>query len=437
MYNTDSYNNIQLINQATSQNIPCFKHIPFKDGCKFVGTPRYASLNTHQGLRQSRRDDLESIAYILIYFLLGDLPWQGVKAKTKSEKKEKIRLMKFTLQVDTEQMFKVLPGEFREFLKICREMSYDLTPDYKKLRNLLINVRQNSNISENPMFLQWEEIFVGNKPYIDMKKSYKTLYEGYPVIPVSEYIDYLLDKKKSASQSKINTDNSDISLLETQTQSEINKSKSSNFNLSSNTFKLPQSNGNIVSKNPDSLLQKKRSCASNKPQIELEFSKGNQNSNTKQVNKPIKQNSDFNNFITSNFNPNTNKSQQNNNSNPKNQINIKQTIDSIKEIPFKPYKSLINCNKEIKETINPEVNKFKIEINKDSDELYNYQEDLPQKNEANKSSVIRINLDTFRDDEAFNNTNSKKQTTSHSIKTKTSKLSSNSKSVIRVKLQDT
>ena len=121
MYNTDSYNNIQLINQATNQNIPCFKHIPFKDGCKFVGTPRYASLNTHQGLRQSRRDDLESIAYILIYFLLGDLPWQGVKAKTKSEKKEKIRLMKFTLQVDTEQMFKVLPGEFREFLKICRD----------------------------------------------------------------------------------------------------------------------------------------------------------------------------------------------------------------------------------------------------------------------------------------------------------------------------
>ena len=60
-------------------------HYSFKEDRRFVGTPRYASLNTHLGVRQSRRDDLESIIFILVYFLKGDLPWQGVKAKTKSE----------------------------------------------------------------------------------------------------------------------------------------------------------------------------------------------------------------------------------------------------------------------------------------------------------------------------------------------------------------
>ena len=73
-----------------------------------VGTARYSSIYTHLGIEQSRRDDLEALAYSIIYLGKGRLPWQGIRAKNKNEKYQKILELKINTEID--ELCKGLPG---------------------------------------------------------------------------------------------------------------------------------------------------------------------------------------------------------------------------------------------------------------------------------------------------------------------------------------
>ncbi|RZC81882.1 hypothetical protein C5167_044460 [Papaver somniferum] len=100
-----------------------------------IGSPRYASRNSHLGMEQSRRDDLESLGYTLMYFLRGSLPWQGLRAVTYKKKNEIIR--EKMLSTSVEDLCKGYPMEFAFYFHHCRSLRFDAKPDYAYLRRLI------------------------------------------------------------------------------------------------------------------------------------------------------------------------------------------------------------------------------------------------------------------------------------------------------------
>eukprot|EP00416_Gambierdiscus_australes_P035964 CAMPEP_0171110258 /NCGR_PEP_ID=MMETSP0766_2-20121228/71241_1 /TAXON_ID=439317 /ORGANISM="Gambierdiscus australes, Strain CAWD 149" /LENGTH=329 /DNA_ID=CAMNT_0011572103 /DNA_START=51 /DNA_END=1040 /DNA_ORIENTATION=+ len=110
-------------------------HIIYREHKNFIGTARYASVNTHLGIEQSRRDDLEAVGHVLMYFNRGSLPWQGLKATTKKEKYQKIKEMKMSTPVEV--LCEHFPSEFVTYLNYCRSLHFDARPDYAYLRRLL------------------------------------------------------------------------------------------------------------------------------------------------------------------------------------------------------------------------------------------------------------------------------------------------------------
>ena len=110
------------------------KHIPFREGKSLTGTARYASTNAHMGLESSRRDDLESLGYMLIYFLRGTLPWQGLKAQTKKQKYQKIMQKKMNTSVEV--LCKGFPAELRGYFDHIRCLRFEDKPDYEFLKRI-------------------------------------------------------------------------------------------------------------------------------------------------------------------------------------------------------------------------------------------------------------------------------------------------------------
>jgi casein kinase 1 epsilon len=116
------------------RDLQTHRHIPYRENKNLTGTARYASVNTHIGVEQSRRDDLESLGYVLMYFLRGSLPWQGLKAGNKKQKYDRISEKKMLTPI--EGLCRSYPAEFVSYFQHCRQLRFDDKPDYSYLKKL-------------------------------------------------------------------------------------------------------------------------------------------------------------------------------------------------------------------------------------------------------------------------------------------------------------
>ncbi|KAG9010330.1 casein kinase I [Tulasnella sp. 427] len=126
------------------------QHIPYRERKSLSGTARYMSINTHLGREQSRRDDLESLGHVFMYFLRGGLPWQGLKAATNKQKYEKIGEKKQSTPI--KELCEGLPEEFAIYLNYVRKLGFEENPDYDFLRDLLTKVLRNSGEVEDGVY---------------------------------------------------------------------------------------------------------------------------------------------------------------------------------------------------------------------------------------------------------------------------------------------
>lgn len=128
------------------------EHINFSDKKRFCGTARYACIAAHTNQEQSRKDDLESILYILVYMYKGKLPWQGIKHK---DKKERYRLIgEKKQQVTPEELCEGMSKEFVVFLKYVRNLDFDEKPHYSALKKMFLKLYKSRNYKNDK--LEWE-----------------------------------------------------------------------------------------------------------------------------------------------------------------------------------------------------------------------------------------------------------------------------------------
>ncbi|RMZ78838.1 hypothetical protein DV738_g3556, partial [Chaetothyriales sp. CBS 135597] len=123
------------------------QHIPYRERKSLSGTARYMSINTHLGREQSRRDDLEALGHVFMYFLRGGLPWQGLKAATNKQKYEKIGEKKQTTAI--KDLCEGFPEEFNKYLSYVRNLGFEDTPDYDFLRDLFTQALKNTGEVED------------------------------------------------------------------------------------------------------------------------------------------------------------------------------------------------------------------------------------------------------------------------------------------------
>jgi serine/threonine protein kinase len=150
----DNDRNVYMVDLGLAKEFKKKSHIKELTGKNLVGTARYSSSNSHKGIELSRRDDLESLGYLLIYFMKGSLPWQGLQAKSKSEKYRLIGEKK--INIDMSELCQDLPETMILYMNYVKNLKFKERPDYYYLRNLFVDWFNTQGIDYD--FYDWDRV---------------------------------------------------------------------------------------------------------------------------------------------------------------------------------------------------------------------------------------------------------------------------------------
>lgn len=175
------------------------QHIKFSDKRSLTGTARYASINSHMGHEQSRRDDLEAIMYLIIYLFAGELPWQGIQCNNKLEKYRLI--MDRKLNTTPEVLCRNLPLEIPQMLAYCRGLRFEDNPDYSFLKGMILKAAERIKVEFDWKF-EWNSVKarkkkkrktrrkVSEKSTEDVRKSFVKEDEIVTLVAVNKWPEF-------------------------------------------------------------------------------------------------------------------------------------------------------------------------------------------------------------------------------------------------------
>ena len=215
------------------------KHIEFFINKSVPGTVGYLSLNATNGVEQTRRDDLESIAYMLIFLGKGTLPWSHIKANSELDLEIKTYKLKKFLKVET--LCEGLPNEFITFLKYVRKLKFEEEPNYDFLKNLFLTSLKNLNY-ENDLNFSWINTDDKINGKIEAIRSNNNR--------------FIKHKRKSTSRNrllrKIEESLLDSQKLKKNFSDQNTVSNDKKYNKENKTFKIKEKTKNIFIKNINS-----------------------------------------------------------------------------------------------------------------------------------------------------------------------------------------
>ena len=232
------------------------QHIKFSVNKKLTGTARYASINALRGCEQSRRDDLEAIGYVLMYFLRGSLPWQGLHVNKGEDRYKKILVKK--KGTSAEELCKTFPSEFAEYINYTRNLEFEADPDYKFLRGLLTTVLEKQKCGFD-FYYDW----LTEKPNITDEIAVERYIKNNPNISLELPND---DKKEKDEDNKIN---------ENEKENNMNMEKYSGLQTDINTEEVSKKYSKEVNKTDGDIVNKQKEENENK-KININEMKKNQ-----------------------------------------------------------------------------------------------------------------------------------------------------------------